>query len=117
MSSPLADNRFHPTESAIEPDLPDLPLFLRALRVELEKSQQSLAAEGKDPVFELQDVEVELGIMASWSRDVEGGLDFRVFGLGVAGGGKTGEQVETVNRIKLTLGATGELRGGVAFDD
>jgi hypothetical protein len=75
---------------------------LSALSGDLKRAQDQ-AKEAGVGLF-LREVEVELAFTVERSRDVGGGINLKVFGVGFGGGGKLGASSETVHRIQLKLG-------------
>ena len=83
----------------------DRPLFIRELirRVhrELLESRAEREEQGLAPIFEVQGMTIEVNFVATESRDLKGGLDFRV----ITAGGSRRYDNQQVHKITLTLAA------------
>jgi hypothetical protein len=84
------------------------PLFVRELirRVhqELVESREERERLGLPPIFEVQNMTIEVNFVANETKDVHGGLDFRVI---TAGGSRRYDQ-QQVHKITLSLAAVAQ---------
>lgn len=96
---------------------PDRPLFIRELirraHAELLQSRDERERAGLPPIFEVQSLTIEVNFVATESREIEGGIDFRVI---TAGGQKHFEQ-QQVHKLTLALGAVAGASSGDEFSD
>jgi hypothetical protein len=89
--------------------------LLEALRDDIEESRRRLAESGKEAMFDVEDVEVEVAVTITRTTDVRGGVKVTVLGfLGVDAGASHQRGRDAVNRLKLTLKPRKILEGGVA---
>jgi hypothetical protein len=81
------------------------PLFIRDLirrvHAELLESREERERLGLPPVFEVQTMTIEVNFVATESKDMRGGLDFRVI---TAGASRSYDQ-QQVHKITLSLTA------------
>jgi Trypsin-co-occurring domain 2 len=91
------------------------PLFVRELirRVheELVESREERERQGLPPIFEVENMTIEVNFVATETREARGGLDFRVI---TAGGSRSYDQ-QQVHKITLSLAAVS--RRGDPFTD
>ena len=92
----------------------DVPLadLIAAVRGELEQAAHE--AKGRDLLFEVKDVELDVEIATTRTREASGGLKVWVVSIG----GKGARSTASTNRVKLSLGAvTKDRRSYLTSDD
>ena len=79
----------------------EIPLadLIDAVRAELQTAAE--AAQTEQLQFEVQDLELDVEITTTGSKEISGGLKIYVF----TGGGKASKSDTAVHRVKLKLGA------------
>jgi hypothetical protein len=78
-----------------------LDTVLAALSNDLLQAQA--AAEDKQVGLKIKETEVELSFTVEAKTGVEGGINLRVFGVGLGGGASRDRTDSSVHRVKLTL--------------
>lgn len=73
--------------------------FIRRVHKELLESQKEREKEGLESLFVVDDLTIEVNFIASETKDVEGGLDFKI----VTAGGARQYQDQQVHKITLHL--------------
>lgn len=80
--------------------------LIRRVHQELVESQQEREASGQPPIFQVQQMTVEVNFVITESSEAKGGLEFKVITVGgVDLGGSKGYQQQQVHKITLLLSA------------
>jgi hypothetical protein len=75
--------------------------MLQALRRDLVAANKTLA--DGTPILNVGEVEIEVAFTLERSTEKGGGVNFKVFGVGVEAGGKGATGRSYTNRVKITL--------------
>lgn len=78
-----------------------LPELLRALRNDLIRSQENMR--GETGLLKIDEVEVEVAFTATREKAGDVGLQLKILGFGLGGGGKLSKSDATVHRLTLKL--------------
>lgn len=96
-------------QGGVEPTF-GLDEMLHALRRDLVAANEAL--DDGVPILNVGGVEVEVAFSLERTSEKSGGVNFKIFGVGVEGGGKGATGRTYANRVKLTLTPSGAF--GVA---
>jgi hypothetical protein len=97
--------------SPVKSSPPDDSLFIkdliRRVHAELLESRAERERSGEPPIFTVQSLTLEVNFVAEKSKDVKGGLDFKVITVGGANlGGALTYHHQQVHKVTLNLLAT-----------
>jgi hypothetical protein len=74
---------------------------IQNLRQEMTRAIEQ--AKGQELRFDLDEVELDLGVEVKREAGVDGKVSFKVFGTGIEAGGKGSQSQTSTHRMKITL--------------
>jgi hypothetical protein len=88
--------------------------LIRRVQQELLASREERRKAGEQPIFAVEKMTIEVNFVAEQSKDMKGGLNFKVITIGgVDMGGTRHFQQQQVHKITLVLSALTDEEGGL----